>query len=142
MRKKEHEHRTPLLILFLLDIVALIRWFFRHLFSRKRLRFLYKGETVMALTLNTIQSAPITLEEVDAKGGKVAVVGPVVWSVSDPAVFTIEPAADGLSAVVTAVAVGAGVVTAVADGLTGTLDVSVVAAPGVALNLIPGTPTP
>lgn len=96
----------------------------------------------MALTLRDDQKATLSIAPVDAKGKPAALDGVPVWAGSDDTVFTVVAAADGLSAVLVAVAPNANdatgapvparvVVTADADlgsgvtPLTGTLDVVV-----------------
>jgi hypothetical protein len=107
-----------------------------------------EGNHVNAV-INDVQSVPITLTENKpdpTAGGKtvaVPVVGPVVWASSDPAVVSITPATDTLSAVAAAVGPnGTATISAVADGFTGTLDVTVVDSEVGSLTLVPGTPTP
>jgi hypothetical protein len=52
------------------------------------------------------QKATIALEGVDSQGNPAPVVGVPSWTNSDPAVGSLQPAADGLSAVFTALAMG------------------------------------
>ncbi len=85
----------------------------------------------------------------DSKGNPAPVDGVPQWATSDPAVVTVTPSADGLSADVVAVGLGTAQVSVVADAdldagetreLTGTLDVQVKAAEAVTLGIT--TPTP
>ncbi|MBK7542797.1 MAG: hypothetical protein IPI57_13705 [Candidatus Competibacteraceae bacterium] len=104
----------------------------------------------MALTLQVTQQFPIEIQPVDARGNPAAVDGAPAWSVSDETLLTVDPADDGLSAVVSAVGpVGSAQVTVRADArmgaevreIVGTLDVSLVAAEAATLRLVPGVPT-
>ena len=109
-----------------------------------------KGALPMALTLQVTQQFPIEIQPVDARGNPAAVDGAPAWSVSDETLLTVDPADDGLSAVVSAVGpVGSAQVTVRADArmgaevreIVGTLDVSLVAAEAATLRLVPGVPT-
>lgn len=57
-----------------------------------------------------------TVEFFDKAGKEVSVASVPAWTVDQAALATIAPAADGLSAVVTAVAVGTVTVTVTAEG--------------------------
>lgn len=101
------------------------------------------------LILTTVQKCTLTLAPVDAKGNPAALDGVPQWTTSDAAVASITPAADGLSAVVTALSLGTAQIGVVADAdldsgetreLTGTLDVEVKAAEAVTLGISTGTP--
>lgn len=103
----------------------------------------------MALILTDSQKATLTLDPRTAKGAKARLDGMPEWSSSNPAVATIEPAADGLSAVVMAAGTGTTQINVVADAdldpgetreLTGVLDVEVKASEAVTLGITAGTP--
>ena len=104
----------------------------------------------MAITLQVTQQFPLEIQPVDARGNPAAVDGAPVWSVSDDTLLKIEVAADGLSAVVSALGpIGSAQVTVRADArmgeevreIVGTLNVLLVAAEAVALQLVAGVPT-
>ena len=109
-----------------------------------------KGALPMAITLQVTQQFPLEIQPVDARGNPAAVDGAPVWSVSDDTLLKIEVAADGLSAVVSALGpIGSAQVTVRADArmgeevreIVGTLNVLLVAAEAVALQLVAGVPT-
>jgi hypothetical protein len=107
-----------------------------------------QGENIMAV-INDVQSVPLSLVKNvpdPTAGGKTVpapVVGPVVWSSSDLTIVTVTPSADTLTAVAKAVGPnGTATVTAVADGLTATLDITVVDSEVASLTIVAGTPTP
>ena len=52
----------------------------------------------MALLLTDTQKVTFSIQPVDAKGAPAKVDGAPVWTVTDPTVGVITPAADGLSA--------------------------------------------
>lgn len=105
-------------------------------------------EGVSNVNLRDDQKVALTIQIVDKKGKPALVDGVPVWAGSDDTVLTVEAAADGMSAEVTAVAPGSGrvVVTADADlgagvtDLTGTLDFTVAPGGAVAITITPGTP--
>lgn len=76
------------------------------------------------LTLTDVEQCSLSIAPKDAKGFP-AVVLSAVWAVSDPTILSITAAADGLSAVLTAVAPGTAQASVQADGLTARLDVTV-----------------
>lgn len=101
------------------------------------------------LVLTDTQKATLTLDPRTAKGAPARLDGVPQWSSSNPAVATIEPAADGLSAVVRATATGTTQINVVADAdldanevreLTGVLDVEVKASEAVTLGISAGAP--
>jgi hypothetical protein len=107
----------------------------------------------MALVLTATQQAALSFTVVDAKGNPASIDGTPTWSSVDPSTVMVEPATDGMTAVVKAVGpvttpgtsvqvsvsvdadLGAGV-----TPLVGTLDVSVLAGTAVAVSLAAGTP--
>lgn len=102
------------------------------------------------LILTDLQQVGLTVAFADAAGNPATVDGTPVWSSSNPAILTVTPSADGMSA--TAVTVGplgqAQVsVTADADlgsgvtSITGVLDVTVQASQAVAAVVNAGAPT-
>jgi hypothetical protein len=100
------------------------------------------GET-MALTLSSIQSANLSVQPYDAKENVAVLDGPVVWSSTDPTILDVTAGADELSATAVAGKVGHAQVLATADArlgpdvvlLVGTLEVDVIAAEAVTLNI-------
>lgn len=103
------------------------------------------------LVLTNVQQVTLTLEALDQYGNVAKIDGVPAWQVSDPAIGTITPAADGLSAVfVTTAVLGTIQVSAQADAdlgagvrpLTATLDIAVEASEAVALGLKAGVPEP
>jgi hypothetical protein len=108
-----------------------------------------KGNKI-AIIIKNNQSVPITLVELQpdpTQAGQTVetpVVGPAVFSSSDPAVATVTAdAVDPNVAVVAAVGPnGVATITATADGLTATLEVTVVDSEVASLTIVPGTPTP
>src|SRR6266478_125156 len=75
-----------------------------------------RKENIKMLQLTDTQKCTLSIAPVDAKGNPAPVDGAPSWSVSDPALLDVAPAADGLSAVVTAKGpLGAGQVNVQAD---------------------------
>lgn len=102
------------------------------------------------LFITDLQKFSVSIVPVDGAGNP-APVENVVWSSSDPTILAVEAAADGLSAVATAVGpLGDAQLNVVADAqigegvteISGTLAVKVTASQAVAVNLVPGTPEP
>ena len=101
-----------------------------------------KGNHVSA-TFTDIQSLPLTLAETDAKGNPVTPVGPASFNSSNSGVASVTPNPDNVSAVVTpGTALGTATITVSCDGLSASLDVTVVASAPTTLTIVPGTPTP
>jgi hypothetical protein len=105
-----------------------------------------QGENIMGV-INDVQSIPLSLVKFvpdSTAGGKtieVPVTGPVVWLNSDPTV--IELTVSTFSAVAKAVGPnGTATITATADGLTSTDDITVVDSEVASLTIVEGTPTP
>jgi len=104
-------------------------------------------------TIDNTQSIILTAQPID-KDGLTAIATSLVWTVADPTLFTIAPAADGVTATYSAVpgAVGTttGTVSGVnSDGVTVTtpFDLTVTAAgnvagPAVGFVVTAGTPFP
>lgn len=95
------------------------------------------------MLIKATQMFVATIQPVDAKGNPALVDGMPTWASSNPLVLTVEPAADGLSAMVKAVGpVGTGQVSVQGDAdlgegqklIIGTLDVEVT--PGDAVTFI------
>lgn len=102
----------------------------------------------MSATITVVQQVPVTAQPVDAKGNPTQTTFPTppAWSVSDPTILSVSPAADGLSAVVTAVGkIGtatvtvSGTPTGATAPITGSATVDVTAAAPVAFTLTFGT---
>jgi uncharacterized protein YjdB len=101
------------------------------------------------MILTDTQKVSCTIAPLNAKGNPAPVDGVPEWSSSNPSVATVTPAADGLSAVVTAVGIGVAQISVVADAdmdagetreLTGTLDIDVRASEAVTLSITAGAP--
>lgn len=100
----------------------------------------------MSLTLSTVQQCDLSINPVDAKGNPAAVDGAPVWASSDPTVVSLV--ASGTTATIVAQKPGTAQVTVSADAdlgtgvttITGVLDVIVVAAQAVAIDIKAGTP--
>jgi hypothetical protein len=97
----------------------------------------------MLVNMTDVQKFGAAIAVTDARGNPAAIDGVPEWSTSEETVLTVEPAADGLSAVVRAagtIGVGQVVVSLDADlgdgvrPLTGVLDVSVVASEATAVG--------
>jgi len=95
------------------------------------------------------QKVSVAVSFVDAAGNPAVVEGAPVWASSDPAILTVVPAADGLSAVVSTVGpLGTAQISVKADadlspGITeivGVQGFQVVASQAVAANFAVGTP--
>ena len=104
-----------------------------------------------SIALAADQEVPVTLNIRDVHGNPAGVDGAPSWSVNDGTVLGVNPAPDGLSAVVYAQGkTGTGQVQVTADadlgvGVTtiqGILDVTVGAGQAAEIELLPGTPQP
>lgn len=98
--------------------------------------------TMATLQLQDDQHCPLTIQAVDAAGNPVTLpAGSVSWTSSNPSVATATPSADGMSCDVAAVGpLGSAQIGVTAAGLTGTLDVTVVAGAAASIQIVPGTP--
>lgn len=116
-----------------------------------RLRIKAKGgeKDKMKVTLTDIQGFSVAVSFQDAKGNPATVIAPPTWTPSDPALLTVTPSADGLSATVVANGpIGVGQVTLNADGgpnagddaIVGVLDVEVVSSKATQATFAPATP--
>jgi hypothetical protein len=101
------------------------------------------------LLLTDTQKSTLTIEPVTAKGRPALLDGVPEWSSSNPAVASIEPAVDGLSAVVVARGAGETQISVTADAdldegetreISGVLDVQVKAGEAVSVGIAAGTP--
>lgn len=105
-------------------------------------------DTTNTLTLTDSQQATLSIAPTDRKGKPAQVEG-VTWTSSDNTKVTVEPAPDGLSAVIKAQDIGTAQVSVGADAqlgdgvtaLTGLLNVEVVAGAAVSLGIAAGAPT-
>jgi hypothetical protein len=104
----------------------------------------------MALVITDSQQFKVDIQPVDKAGNPGTLASVPVWSVSDPTIVTVAPAADGLSAVVTATGkLGTAEVHVTAEGdptpgvdtITGTLAVQVIGGKAVSLQFTAGTAT-
>lgn len=109
----------------------------------------------MALDLPVGQKVELTLSITDAAGNPGALVDTVnspvpQWVSSDPAIVSLDIAADGRSAYATALRSGTVTVTVTADAdltaalttITATLTVNALAGPATGLTIVAGTPGP
>lgn len=103
------------------------------------------------LVLTDMQKVALAVSFVDGAGNPAPVDGAPVWATSDTALLDVVAAADGLSAVATAVGpLGTAQVSVTADAdlgsgvetLVGTLDVNIVPDKAVSVNIAAGTPEP
>lgn len=99
-----------------------------------------KGTTVQ---LTDLQQVTLSVAEQDSKGQPVTT-DALTWTVDNPAVATITPAADGLSCLVVAVADGVATITVtdatVTPPLTATDAITVVSSAATSLVISEGTP--
>ena len=104
----------------------------------------------MDLVITSSQQFRVDIEPVDKAGNPSTLATVPMWSVSDPAILAVEPAADGMSAVVSATGkLGTAQVGVAVEGnptsevnkIAGTVDVQVVAGKAVSLRLTLGTAT-
>ncbi len=103
----------------------------------------------MSFVLIDSQKVAIAITPKDKAGQPAKVDGAPVWLTSNSEVLTVETAADGLSAVVTAVGpLGTATISVSADAdlgegstpLSGSIDIEVQGGAAVTLDLQPGTP--
>jgi len=102
----------------------------------------------MATGITATQQVTYTIAPKDSKGRPAELDGVPVWAVSDETVLAIEPAADGLSAVVKAQAPGSARVSVTGDAdmgagiepIIGTDDITVRPGKAVVLELVAGAP--
>jgi hypothetical protein len=105
----------------------------------------------MAFIITADQEVPVSVEFVDDHGNPAVVDGIPTWESSDTAVLTVVAAADGMSAVISAVGPdGQAQISLHADAdmgagtteVIGLLDIEVVAGDAVSATLTAGTPVP
>lgn len=96
----------------------------------------------MSSTITNLEQITLTVAEEDGRNAVVAFGGVPAWTNSADAVATVLAAPDGITAVVTAVAVGVTTVTVSVDGLSTTWDVTVTASAGVQLVITASAATP
>lgn len=114
--------------------------------------FFQGGNRLMeTLKLQDDQKVSLQIAIVDAKGNPAVVDGTPIWSSSNEAILTVVAAADGMSAVATAVGpLGPSQIAVTADAdlgagvkpILGTQDVDVVAGEAVSVGITAGTPEP
>ena len=127
----------PILILAIF-LIAIHRS--RGCFPRRRAvtgRFIWdqQGDGSMSKIIHLGNTSTASVSYQDKEGDTVPVVGVPAWSAMPDGIVTLAPAADGMSAVVTPVAIGNATITVVAEGdetagvdtITLTGDVSVAA---------------
>ncbi len=104
----------------------------------------------MELVITDSQQFLVEIQPVDKAGNPGTLASVPVWSASDLTILTVAPAADGLSAVVSATGkLGTAQVNVTADGdptpgvntITGTVDVQVVGGKAVSFQFKAGTAT-
>jgi hypothetical protein len=130
------------IIVLLIIIVLILLFVFRIRKPRRRAvtgKFIWDvmttKENAMSKIIHLGNTSTASVTYQDKEGDNVPVVGVPVWSVAPDGVVTVAAAADGLSAVVTPVAIGNATITVVAEGdetpgvdtITLTGDVSVAA---------------
>lgn len=128
----------------------------QHRAVRLRFRAQIPGQTpkenVMTLQLTDIQQVQLSIEPLDTKGNPAQVNGVPSWVSSDPSILTVNPSADGMSAMVLAVGkLGNAQVAVSANAdmdpagapvpLTGTVDFTIVSSQATQLSISAGTPT-
>jgi|SRR5579864_1153406 len=103
----------------------------------------------MAVTIKLGQTVPYGEQEVDASGvplpSQLAFDAPPTWASTSPNIATVAASADGLTAVVTAVAPGSTTIECsgkINGGTVSGSDVVIVLNNVAGLKLVPGTPTP
>lgn len=110
-----------------------------------------KGDGSMAYTLPVDRKVAALIQPVDMYGNPAKIDGVPAWTVSDPGVLAITPAADGLSCVVEPVGpLGVAQLKVEADAdlgagvkpIMGLADIECVAGEAVAMNVSFGTPEP
>lgn len=127
------------------------RWQRRRCRDRSPVRLLFftHGRQVDYMKLKVTQTLPLSIKPVDAKGNPATVDGAPQWSVSDPTLATITPAADGLSAVLVPLGpLGSLAVQVSADGdlgegvktIVGTAAVDLIGGDAVSVEIVAGTP--
>lgn len=101
------------------------------------------------LLLTDTQKCTLTIEPVTDKGRPAKVDGVPEWSTSNPSVASIEPAADGMSAVVIARGAGDTQISVTADAdldegetreISAVLDVQVKSGEAVSVGIVAGVP--
>ena len=111
-------------------------------------KIMFTGGVQMELVITDSQQFKVEIQPVDRAGNPGTLASGPVWSASDPTILTVVPAADGMSAVVSAMGkLGAAQVNVTADGnptpgvntITGTVDVQVVGGKAVSLHFTVGT---
>lgn len=106
-------------------------------------------EGVTQMNMTDSQKVDLTIQPVDAKGKPALLDGVPTWASSDETVVTVVAAADGLSATVSAVAMGSARVVVTGDAdlgtgvtpITGTLDFTITAGQAISINVTAGTPS-
>jgi len=113
-------------------------------------KVIFTGGVRMELVITDSQQFKVEIQPVDKAGNPGTLASVAMWSTSDPTILTVAPAADGMSAVVSAMGkLGTAQVTVTAEGdptpgvntITGTVAVQVVGGKAVSLQLMAGTAT-
>jgi hypothetical protein len=113
-------------------------------------KVIFTGGVRMELVITDSQQFRVEIQPVDKVGNPGTLASVPAWSASDPTILTVLPAADGMSAVVSAMGkLGAAQVNVTAEGdptpgvntITGTVAVQVVGGKAVSLQFTAGTPT-
>lgn len=104
---------------------------------------------VQMLELKDTQQVTLSIQPVDKKGNPAAIDGKPEWASSNSEVLSVEPAADGMSAVAKAVGpLGSAIVSVKVDAdlgegvseLSGVLEVQVFGSGAVSVDITAGTP--
>ena len=91
----------------------------------------------MSLTIS--QKLPLSLAYADKSGAAaVAPAGIPAWSLSDATLGSLVVAEDGQSAMLTALALGSVIVTAINGDLSDSMQIDIVAGPAVSMKIIAG----
>lgn len=101
-------------------------------------RAVFIGE-IMAFVLQDDQQVTVTVVAVDKHGHATTLVGTPVWA-DATGQCTLTPSADGMSCLIVPNDMGTTQINVTADGISGVLDLEVVAGTAVAFTLNPGTP--
>ena len=102
----------------------------------------FKGAFEMAISQSIDDTQKVLASVTFYNAAKVAVPapGPATWTIDNPAIVSLTPAADGLSCEVASIAVGSANLTVTQGAFTDTAAISVTAAPIVGMAISFGTP--
>lgn len=136
-------------------LVKAVDWLLKGLGQKpkgkaERLLVFAEGKEAQMLLMTIDQKVTLSIQPVDRLGNPARVDGSPTWTLSDGAVGTIEPAADGMSAVFTTTGLGITQLVVKADAdlgagtrtIQGTLDIQVESGEAVSLAIVAGAPEP